>query len=91
MSIKEMFAKCLMKIQGVSQEKAIAIIELYPTPCRYTTKYLYIIFFHWLKDFFDSNLRLINEYSKCKDEANRVKMIGNLKYGSQQRLVYPRE
>jgi hypothetical protein len=32
MSIKEMFAKCLMKIQGVSQEKAIAIIELYPTP-----------------------------------------------------------
>ncbi len=32
MSIKEMFAKCLMKIQGVSQEKAIAIIDIYLTP-----------------------------------------------------------
>lgn len=32
LTIKEMFAKCLMKIQGVSQEKCIAIIDLYPTP-----------------------------------------------------------
>ena len=32
MSIKEMFAKCLMKIQGVSHEKAIAIIDIYLTP-----------------------------------------------------------
>ena len=32
LSIKEMFAKCLMKIQGISQEKVIPIVELYPTP-----------------------------------------------------------
>ncbi len=32
LTVKEMFAKCLMKIQGVSQEKAIAIIMVYPTP-----------------------------------------------------------
>lgn len=32
LTIKCMFAKCLMKIRGVSQEKCIAIIDLYPTP-----------------------------------------------------------
>jgi crossover junction endonuclease MUS81 len=32
LTVKEMFAKCLMKIQGVSQEKAIAIVKVYPTP-----------------------------------------------------------
>lgn len=35
LSIREMFAKWLMKIQGVSQEKCIPIIELYPTPTLY--------------------------------------------------------
>jgi len=35
LTITEMFAKCLMKIQGVSQNKALAIIDLYPTPQRY--------------------------------------------------------
>jgi crossover junction endonuclease MUS81 len=32
LTIREMFAKLLMKIQGVSQEKCLPIIELYPTP-----------------------------------------------------------
>lgn len=32
LTVKEMFAKCLMKIQGVSQEKCMAIVDLYPTP-----------------------------------------------------------
>lgn len=32
LTIKEMFAKCLFKIQGVSQEKVMAILELCPTP-----------------------------------------------------------
>ena len=32
LTVKEMFAKCLMKIQGVSQEKVIAIVQNYPTP-----------------------------------------------------------
>lgn len=34
LSIKEMFAKCLMKIQGLSQEKVLAIVDLYPTPAQ---------------------------------------------------------
>ena len=32
LTVKEMFAKCLMRIQGLSQEKCLAIIEEYPTP-----------------------------------------------------------
>ena len=32
LTIKEMFAKCLMKIHGVSQEKSLSILSLYPTP-----------------------------------------------------------
>lgn len=32
LTIREMFAKCLMKIQGVSQEKCLAIVDVYPTP-----------------------------------------------------------
>ena len=31
LTMKEMFAKCLMKVQGLSQEKCLAIIEVYPT------------------------------------------------------------
>lgn len=31
MSLKEMFAKCLMKIQGFSQDKCLAVIEAFPT------------------------------------------------------------
>lgn len=31
LTLKEMFAKCLMKVQGLSQEKCMAIIEQYPT------------------------------------------------------------
>lgn len=34
LTIKEMFAKCLMKIQGVSQEKCLAIIEHFETPSK---------------------------------------------------------
>ena len=32
LTIKEMFAKCLMKIHGLSQEKSLAVLNLYPTP-----------------------------------------------------------
>ena len=32
LTVREMFAKFLMKIQGVSQEKSLAILQLYPTP-----------------------------------------------------------
>jgi crossover junction endonuclease MUS81 len=64
MTIREMFAKFLMKIQGVSQEKAIAIIDAYPTPAI-----------------------LFREYAKCGDENARVKLIANIKYGSQQRFA----
>ena len=32
LSVKEMFAKCLLKIQGLSQDKCVRIIELCPTP-----------------------------------------------------------
>jgi crossover junction endonuclease MUS81 len=31
LSLKEMFAKCLMKIQGFSQEKCLAIIDTFPS------------------------------------------------------------
>ena len=31
LTVREMFAKWLMKIQGVSQEKCLPIIEMYPT------------------------------------------------------------
>ena len=32
LTIKEMFAKCLLKIQGLSQDKCARIIEFCPTP-----------------------------------------------------------
>ena len=32
MTIKEMFAKCLMRVQGVSQDKVLAIVEAFSTP-----------------------------------------------------------
>lgn len=32
LTVKEMFAKCLMKMQGLSQDKCLAILDLYPTP-----------------------------------------------------------
>ena len=34
LTLTEMFAICLMKIQGASQEKCAAIIDLYPSPFR---------------------------------------------------------
>lgn len=66
MSVKEMFAKCLFKIQGLSQEKCVRIIEFCPTLSS-----------------------LFKEYSKYPDEAARIKLIANLKYGSQQRNIGP--
>jgi hypothetical protein len=35
LTVTEMFVKCLMKIRGVSQQKALAITAKYPTPQRY--------------------------------------------------------
>jgi crossover junction endonuclease MUS81 len=35
LTVREMFVKCLIKIQGVSQEKALAITDMYPTPALY--------------------------------------------------------
>ena len=35
LTVKEMFVKCLMKIRGVSQQKALAITAKYPTPQRH--------------------------------------------------------
>lgn len=32
LTVKEMFAKCLLKIQGLSQDKCSRIIEFCPTP-----------------------------------------------------------
>ena len=32
MTIKEMFARCLMKIHGMSQDKCLAILNFYSTP-----------------------------------------------------------
>ncbi len=32
LTVREMFVKCLMKIQGMSQEKALAITDMYQTP-----------------------------------------------------------
>lgn len=34
MTIKEMFARCLMKIHGMSQDKCLAILNYYSTPNR---------------------------------------------------------
>ncbi|CAF1050480.1 unnamed protein product [Brachionus calyciflorus] len=34
-----MFAKCLMKIQGLSQEKVLAIVDLYPSPSHLIKEY----------------------------------------------------
>lgn len=31
LTMKEMFAKCMMKIQGMSQEKCLAIVDVFPT------------------------------------------------------------
>jgi hypothetical protein len=31
LKIKEVFAKCLMKIQGLSQDKCLSIVDVYPT------------------------------------------------------------
>lgn len=38
LSVKEMFAKHLMQLKGVSAEKASAIVEQYPTPKWYGNK-----------------------------------------------------
>ena len=35
MTVSEVFAKQLMQISGVSPDKAVAILEKYPTPKRY--------------------------------------------------------
>ncbi|CAF0906643.1 unnamed protein product [Brachionus calyciflorus] len=35
----EMFAKCLMKIQGLSQEKVLSIVDLYPSPSHLIKEY----------------------------------------------------
>lgn len=35
MTVSEVFAKQLMQINGMSSDKAVAIIEKYPTPKRY--------------------------------------------------------
>ena len=35
MTVSEVFAKQLMQINGMSSDKAVAIIEKHPTPKRY--------------------------------------------------------
>lgn len=46
MTVSEVFAKQLMQLSGVSPDKAVAILEKYPTPKRYRAE------FHNLKHFF---------------------------------------
>ena len=31
-TVKEMFGRCLIQIQGISQDKVVAILNKYPTP-----------------------------------------------------------
>jgi len=34
LTVREMFAKQLMQIKGISADRAVAIVDLYPTPTR---------------------------------------------------------
>ena len=43
MTVSEVFAKQLMQISGVSPDKAVAILEKYPTPKRYIHSTLFLI------------------------------------------------
>jgi len=38
LSVREMFAKHLMQLKGISSEKALAIVEEYQTPKEYVLK-----------------------------------------------------
>lgn len=63
-TVKEMFGRCLIQINGLSQDKCIAILDKYPTPTH-----------------------LFKAYESCENESNRLKLLANVKYGKQNRLV----
>ncbi len=46
MTVSEVFAKQLLQLSGVSPDKAVAILEKFPTPIRYRAE------FHNLKHFY---------------------------------------
>ncbi|CAL8326138.1 unnamed protein product [Lota lota] len=65
-TVREVFARQLMQISGLSGDKAAAILEQYTTPCS-----------------------LLAAYESCPSEADREKLLSNIRYGKLKRNIGP--
>ncbi|CAL8241325.1 unnamed protein product [Merluccius merluccius] len=65
-TVREVFARQLMQVSGLSGDKAAAILDQYPTPCS-----------------------LLSAYECCPSEADREKLLSNIRYGKLNRNIGP--
>uniref|UniRef100_A0A8C4Z9M0 Crossover junction endonuclease MUS81 n=1 Tax=Gadus morhua TaxID=8049 RepID=A0A8C4Z9M0_GADMO len=65
-TVREVFARQLMQISGLSGDKAAAILDRYTTLCS-----------------------LLSAYESCPSEADREKLLSNIRYGKLNRNIGP--
>ena len=86
LTVHEMFGRHLIQLPGLSAEKAAVILKHYPTLSQYENnlnhnskicpRYIYI---------FQCSLR--EAYSSCANEADKVKLMENLRSGPSNRYT----
>lgn len=93
-TVKEVFARQLMQISGISGDKAAAILEHYSTVSRYE-QYKPMKAFHCLILYCQYDITallpfhsLLNAYNQCSTDTEREKLLSSIKYGRLKRFVF---